>query len=132
MATKTNIFYVCLYSLWKEMTHKPSNVAAATNLFSSEYVVGITCFDECFFILCDNWKAIFFIWVYRYSEGFSNRYVAMFFERSVLKEVRVLQYLYNSGTMVTPNFRNKFYTCKYSLTNLIFWLRFLNVSHFSL
>ena len=31
-----------------ETTHKPSNVAAATNLFSSVYVIGITCFNECF------------------------------------------------------------------------------------
>ena len=51
-----------------------------------------------FFILCDNWKTLFFIKVYRYSEGFSNRQVARFFERSVLKEVRILRYLHNTVT----------------------------------
>ena len=42
-----------------------------------------------FFILCDNWKTIFFIKVYRYSESFSNRHAVSFFGRSVLKEIRV-------------------------------------------
>ena len=37
-----------LYSLVKEMTDKPSNVTAATNLFFSVYVIGMTCFNECF------------------------------------------------------------------------------------
>ena len=36
------------YSLVKEMTDKPSNVTAATNLFFSVYVIGMTCFNECF------------------------------------------------------------------------------------
>ena len=29
-----------MYSLWKETTHKPSNAAAITKLFSSVYVIG--------------------------------------------------------------------------------------------
>ena len=45
---QTKVYYIFLYPLWKETTHKPSNVVAATNLFSSVYVIGITCFDECF------------------------------------------------------------------------------------
>ena len=46
-----------------------------------------------FLILCDNWKMLFFIKDYRYCEGFSNRYIAVLFERSVLKKVRILRYL---------------------------------------
>ena len=39
---------IFLYPLVKEMTDKPSNVTAATNLFFSVYVIGMTCFNECF------------------------------------------------------------------------------------
>ena len=37
-----------LYSFVKEMTDKPLNVTAGTNLFFSVYVIGMTCFNECF------------------------------------------------------------------------------------
>ena len=37
-----------LNSLVKEMTNKPSNVTATANLFFSVYVIGMTCFNECF------------------------------------------------------------------------------------
>ena len=36
------------YFIWKETTHKPLKVAAAKSLFSSVYIIGTTCFDECF------------------------------------------------------------------------------------
>ena len=36
------------YFARKETTHKPSNVTAAKTLLSSVYVIGTTCFDECF------------------------------------------------------------------------------------
>ena len=45
--------------------------------------------------------------IYRYSEGFSKHHVAAFFERSVLKEVRILSYLHNNSTMLIPKFQNK-------------------------
>ena len=60
------------------MTHKPSNVAAAVHIIGV-YVIGITCFDECFFILSNNWKATFFIKIYRYAEDFSGRHADVFF-----------------------------------------------------
>ena len=37
-----------LYALVKEMTDKPLNVTAGTNLFFIVYVIGMTCFNECF------------------------------------------------------------------------------------
>ena len=51
-----------------------------------------------FFILPDNWKTLFFIKVYRYSKGFSNRHIATFFESSALKQVRILRYLHDTVT----------------------------------
>ena len=35
------------YSVWIEMTHKPSEVAAAKMFFSGVYVIDATCFNEC-------------------------------------------------------------------------------------
>ena len=72
------------------------------------------------FILSDNWKTLFFIKVYRYSEGFSNHQVAAFLGRSVLKEVSVLLYLYNNSTMLMRKFKIKVYTCQNALTDPIF------------
>ena len=42
------------------------------------------------FIPCDNWKALFFIQIYRFPEVWHNRHAAAFFQTSVLKEVRIL------------------------------------------
>ena len=92
---ETKVYYIYLVLSLKRNAHKPSNVAA-TNLFSSVYIIDITCI---IFILCNNWKTLFFIKVYRYSEGFSSRHIATFFGRSVLKEVRILNYLYSTVTV---------------------------------
>ena len=62
-----------------------------------------------FFILCDNWKTLFFKKICRYSEGFSNRPAAAFFEKGVLKEVRILPYFHNNSTMLIQKFKNKVY-----------------------
>ena len=44
----TKVYYALCYFALKETTHKPLKVAAAKTLFSSVYVIGTTCFDECF------------------------------------------------------------------------------------
>ena len=43
-----SILHFFLYSLVKEMTDKPANGTAVANLFFSVYIIGMTCFDECF------------------------------------------------------------------------------------
>ena len=45
---QTKVCHAFSYFVWKETTHKPLKVAAANSLFSSVYVIGTTCFDECF------------------------------------------------------------------------------------
>ena len=83
---QTKVYHMFFYFAWKEMTHNPLKVAAAKTLLSSVCY----CYNFLqwiFFILCDNWKTLLFITVYRYS---SNRHVVAFFEASVLKEVRIL------------------------------------------
>ena len=61
-----------------------------------------------FFIPFDDWKTLFFIKVYRYSEDFSNGHVVTFFEPSVLREICILQYLGNNSTILILKFQNKF------------------------
>ena len=54
------------------------------------------------FYSCRNWKNLYFIQAYRYSEVVLNHHVFAFFKTSVLKEVRILcplspQYHYNDN-----------------------------------
>ena len=103
----------------------------ARKLFYSVYVIRNTCFDECFFILSNSWKAIF-------CKGLSLLW-SLFRQpcwcapwRNVSKEARILRYPHNNITILIPKFKHKVNTCKLSLTNLIFRLRFLTAPHFSL
>ena len=84
------------------------------------------------FILCDNSKTLFYIKVYHYPERFSNRYVAHFFKRSILKEARNSRYLYNNITMLISKFKNKVYTFEISLADLFFRFCFVTVRNISL
>ena len=45
---QTKVCHAFSYFVWKEATNKPLKMAAASNLFSSVYVIGTACFDECF------------------------------------------------------------------------------------
>ena len=59
----------------------------------------------------------------------------MLFERSLWKRsasyvFRFCIHLHNNSTMLIPKFKNKVYTCSVSLTNFIFWLRFVTVPPF--
>ena len=45
---QTKVCHAFSYFIWKETTDKNLKVAAAKSLFSSEYIIGTTCFDECF------------------------------------------------------------------------------------
>ena len=53
-----------------------------------------------FFIPYDDWKMLFLMKVYRYSEGSFYSTAIAFFEASVLKEVRNLCYLRNDNIKV--------------------------------
>ena len=68
------------------LSHKLLKVLVPKNLFYVVYVIGTTCFDECFFILKDIifHKSLSLLWC------FLNCDVVDFFEASVLKEVRML------------------------------------------
>ena len=58
---QTKVYHGFSYFVWKETTHKPLKVAAAKTLFSSAYVIGTTCFDECFLFHVITWRN-YFLW----------------------------------------------------------------------
>ena len=59
------------------------------------------------FILCDNWKTLFFLKVCRYFEIFVNCQIVVFFETSVLKEVLILRCLHDNSAVLILNFKIK-------------------------
>ena len=69
-------------------------------VLSNVYVIGTTCFDECFCIPFDNWKTLLLIKVCCCPFSFFNRHVLAFFETRVLKEVRFLHYLRNNSAIL--------------------------------
>ena len=74
-----------MHSLRKETPRKPSNVAAATKPFLQCVCYLHNLLWWIFYILCDNWKTLFFVKVYSYFERSSNRHVAAFFKEVFLK-----------------------------------------------
>ena len=82
------------------MTHKPSKVAAAKNVFSSVHVIDATCFNECFWFHVITWRRYFCCLLLLWD--FFNYHIVIYFETSALKEVRILCYLHNNSTVLIP------------------------------
>ena len=67
---QTKVYHAFSYFVWKETTHKPLKVAAAKTLFFSVFVIGTTCFDECFLLYVINarhyfsWKVNVTLWFF--------------------------------------------------------------------
>ena len=106
-------------------------VTYAKNVFCSVYVIGITCFDQCFlfYVITGRhyvfYKSLSLLWVV-----FQPLYVVAFFEATLLKEVRILRYPDNNSTILTTKFQNKvaiYFNIEISLTTYSFWLRFVTV-----
>ena len=77
------------FAFLQETTHKPLKVASAKSLFSSVYVIGTTCFGECFLFYVIS-KRHYFSWKFIVTLKLFKRHFATLFEASVLKEVRIL------------------------------------------
>ena len=83
------VYHTFSYFVWKETTQKPLKVAAAKTLFSSEHVIGTTCFDKYFLFYVVTGRHCF-SWKFIVTLRLLKRHVAAFFEASVLKEVHIL------------------------------------------
>ena len=96
------------YSLRNERIHKPSKVAAVANFFLQRVCHLFNLLQWIFFVLCDNWKALFLKKVYNCSKGFLSRHIFEFFETSVLKEICSLNYLHNNSATLILKSQNRF------------------------
>ena len=85
----TKAYHSFSYFVWKETIYKPLKVAAAKSLFSSVYVIGTTCFDECFLFYVISGRH-YFSWKFIVILILLKRHVAAFFAASVLKEVSTI------------------------------------------
>ena len=54
------MYTIRFFNLFKKH-HKPFKLPAAKNLFSSLYITGTTCFDECFLFHVGNGSFLFFM-----------------------------------------------------------------------
>ena len=56
---QTKEYHMFFQFVWKETTHKPLKVVASKNIFCSMYIIGRTCFDECFLFHVRNGRHYF-------------------------------------------------------------------------
>ena len=89
MKTHTDQGILQAFLLSQNKSHKPLKVAAVKNYSTSVFIIDTTCFDESFFISCDNCNQ-FFTQINCYPEGWCNCPVTTFFQTSVLREVCIL------------------------------------------
>ena len=102
---QTKVYHALSYFVCKKTTHKLLKVAAAKTLFSSVFVIGTTCFDECFLFYVIHVRHCF-SWKINVTLRFCKRHVAAFFGASVLKEVRIISAI-TTCMMLIPKVQNK-------------------------
>ena len=95
------------YFIWKETTHKPLKVAAAKRLFFSVYIIGTTCFDECFSFYMIT-KRHYFSWKFSVTlrlfwAPFCYFVWSQCFERSPY----FMPHLHINNMMLIPKFQNR-------------------------
>ena len=124
---QTNIYIYCifLFLLQKETTEKSSNVTTAKNLFSRVYVIGVTCFDECFLFYVITESHYFLK-----NSIITLRTFPTAMLLCSLKEVFQKRSLFYLISSITVQFY-KLYFGKISLPNLIFWLSLVTSTFFS-
>ena len=104
---QTKVCHAFSYFVWKETTHKPLKVAAAKSLFSSVYVIGTTCLDDCFsfYVIAKrhyfSWK--FIVPLRLFWAPFCYFLWDQYFERALY----FMRYLHNKNMMLMPKFQNK-------------------------
>ena len=111
-----NSIYLVVSSLemqrrFKQMKLHTLKVFYSVQIFSSVYVIDITCFEKCFLFHVTTGRHYFYISLLH--RDFFKRYIVAFFERSFLKEVCILRCLNNNSAVLKPNFQKKSYLILY-------------------
>ena len=104
---KNNVCHASFYFVWKKPTHKSLKVAAAKSLFSSVFVIGATCLDDCFsfYVIAKrhyfSWK--FIVPLRLFWAPFCYFLWDQYFERAL----HFMRYLHNKNMMLMPKFQDK-------------------------
>ena len=88
--TRTGNYILRIFLLCEKRNDLQTFTKPAAKPFSSVYVVGTTCFDECFLFYVITGRHYFSLKINFSLRDFFKGYVTAFFEGSVLKEVRIL------------------------------------------
>ena len=101
---QTKVYHAFSCFVWKETSHKPLKVAAAINPFLQYVSYWYNLLQWIFFILCDNWKTLFFMKVCRYFEIFLSTMLLLslkpvFWKKSVFYALPP-QYQHDANTKV--------------------------------
>ena len=99
------IFFFCIFFFVETNDNNP-NVTTATNLFSSVYVVGMTCFDECFLLYVITERP-YFLKSFSLLGGFFQPLL-----RPLEEVFRKRSAFYVISTITVQCFKNKVCTCK--------------------
>ena len=95
-------------SFWKERTHKPLKIAAGKNIFSSVYVIDITCFGECFLFHVITGKHCFYKSFSLTWGLFQPSYCCVLWNNCFKRSSYfALQYLHNNTRNLIPRLQNK-------------------------
>ena len=103
----TKVCHMFSYFIWKTTTHKPLKVPTAKSLFSSMYIIGTTCSNECFSFYVIT-KRHYFSWKFIVTLILFQAPCCYFlwsqcFERSPY----FMRYLHTNNMMLIPKFQNK-------------------------
>ena len=75
---QTKLYYKCFYSVWKKWLTNFQNKHLQRTLFVTFVCYRLNLLRWMFFILCDNWKTLFFInvcpmsWCFLWKDGFER------------------------------------------------------------
>ena len=103
--------------LFSMETKKTRTDLSGLIFFSTMFVIRCNLLRWMFFIPCDKWKTLFFpksLWL---PQDFVNRHFSVFFETSVLKQVRILPLFHNKNAVLSLKLQiRRLFWAKRSLT----------------
>ena len=71
--------------------------------YTTCFLTWISCLDECFFILCDKWKTLFFMKVCSFSETFEEPCCWFLSKQCFERSPHFMGYLHNNNMMLITN-----------------------------
>ena len=104
---QTKVYHSFSHFLWKETASKPLQVAAAKAIFLQCVCYWHNLLRWMFFLVCDNWKTLLFVKVYRYSETFEASCCCFLWSQCFERSPYFMRYLHNNSMMLISKFQSK-------------------------